>query len=126
MARAFASWIARHPDDGRYVLSNGWDWTYFTVEDVPYFVERVFERHGAPWLELSDGSEEALDPKTLETAGDALYLRVKRGEFAARFKRYAQLALEPWLEELPSGNVALRIGAERHSFPEREIGAGES
>jgi hypothetical protein len=121
MARAFASWIARHPDDGRYVLSNGWDWTYFTVEDVPYFVERVFERDGAPWLELSDGTEEALDATTLEADGDALYLRVKGGEFAARFQRHAQLALAPWLEELPAGEVALRIGAKRHPFSEREI-----
>ena len=37
MARAFASWVARHPDDGRYILSNGYDWSYFRVEDAPRF-----------------------------------------------------------------------------------------
>src|SRR6185369_4619763 len=76
MRRAFASWIARHPDDGRFILSNGYDWTYFTVEDVPFFVETVRSVGGAPVLVLSDGSEEPLDPKTL-TTGDAgaLYLR---------------------------------------------------
>src|ERR1700759_5395685 len=34
-------WIRRHPLDGRYILSNGYDWTYFTVDDAPFFVERV-------------------------------------------------------------------------------------
>ena len=35
---AMHTWIARHPDDGRYILTNGYDWTYFTVDDVPFFV----------------------------------------------------------------------------------------
>ena len=34
LARALASWIARHPDDGRFILTNGYDWTYFTVEKI--------------------------------------------------------------------------------------------
>src|SRR5205809_4885030 len=37
MARAFASWIDLHPDDGRFILNNGYDWSYFRVEDVPFF-----------------------------------------------------------------------------------------
>jgi uncharacterized protein len=123
MARAFATWIARHPDDGRFILTNGWDWTYFTVEDVPYFVQRVFERDGRPWLELSDGSEEPLDPNGLNLQGDdALYVRVKGGEFAARFGRSAQLGLLPWLEELEGGGVSLRIAADR--YPLRAGAAG--
>ena len=27
LAEAFHTWIARHPDDGRYILTNGYDWT---------------------------------------------------------------------------------------------------
>lgn len=123
MARAFASWIARHPDDGRYILTNGYDWTYFTVEDVPYFVERVFERDGHLWLELSDGSEEPLDGSSLRMPFEtALYVRVKSGAFEARFSRHAQLALAPWLEEQPSGEVALRTDAELHPLPTRTRG----
>ena len=115
MARAFASWIARHPDDGRYILSNGWDWSYFTVDDVPFFVERVFERDGRPWLELSDTSVEPLEPKGLRMPReDALYVRVKGGEFEARFGREAQLGLLPWLEERNDGRLELRIAADRH------------
>ena len=61
MARAFASWIARHPDDGRFILTNGYDWTYFTVEGTPYFVEGVRAGEDGPVLVLFDGSEEAPD-----------------------------------------------------------------
>ena len=46
MARAFASWIDRHPDDGRFILNNGYDWSYFRVEDVPFFVLGVREQAG--------------------------------------------------------------------------------
>jgi hypothetical protein len=35
MSTAFASWIAIHPDDGRFVLTNGYDRTYFTVKTPP-------------------------------------------------------------------------------------------
>src|SRR5512138_1092762 len=38
LAAAMHTWISRHPDDGRYILTNGYDWTYFTVEDAPYTV----------------------------------------------------------------------------------------
>src|SRR6187455_615956 len=57
MARAFAGWIGRHPDNGRFILSNDFDWTYFTVRDVPLFVRSVRAVGGAPSAELSDGSE---------------------------------------------------------------------
>ena len=35
LAAAMHTWVTRHPDDGRYILSNGYDWTYFTVDDAP-------------------------------------------------------------------------------------------
>lgn len=116
MARAFASWIARHPDDGRFILTNGYDWTYFTVEDVPFFVEAVKDVEGAPWLVLSDGSDEPLEPATLRSGpSGALYLRVKNGAFDARFQRFAQLGLAPWLAETPDGGVSLVISGVRYN-----------
>ena len=59
LKRAFASWITRHPDDGRYILCNGYDWTYFRVEGTPFFVLGVRAAGDQLWLGLSDGSEEA-------------------------------------------------------------------
>jgi hypothetical protein len=108
MARAFASWIARHPDDGRFILTNGWDWTYFTVEGAPFFVEGVREGADGPVLVLFDGSEEPLEPAALRLDDDGVFsTRVKGGTFDARFLRNAQLELSPWLEEDRDGSIVV-------------------
>ena len=118
MARAFASWIGRHPDDGRYILNNGWDWTYFSVEDVPFFVVSVRDDAGRPRLVLSDGSEEPLEPAGLRASGEeALYVSVKGGQFEARFGRSAQLELGPWLAEAADGTLGLLISGARYPLP---------
>ena len=102
MARAFSSWIKRHPDDGRFILENGYDWTYFTVEDVPYLVTSLVptisaEGQGAK-IVLSDGSDEPLSGEGLSLgAQGAVYCRVKGGAFEARFTPSAQTSLEPLL-----------------------------
>jgi len=104
LAEAFHTWIARHPDDGRYILTNGYDWTYFIVDDVPYFVRAVKDDGGDAILVLSDGTEEPLDPSTVrQKAGADLYLQVKReakgGPFDAKLTRFAQTQLGPFLRE---------------------------
>jgi hypothetical protein len=105
MARAFASWIGRHPDDGRFILQNGYDWTYFSVEDTPYFIESVRSLDSGLELELSDGTSEPLEPDglALDESGQ-LFSSVKGGRFQARFKRAAQLALGELLSEDEAGN----------------------
>jgi hypothetical protein len=116
MPRAFASWIGLHPDDGRFILNNGYDWTYFTVEDVPFFVLGVREVGGQLLLGLSDGSESPLDPKALAVgARGALYTPVKAGKFRARFTQAAQTALGPWLSEAENGEVFLEIAGVRYA-----------
>lgn len=120
MARAFASWIARHPDDGRYILTNGFDWTYFTVDDVPFFVRSLRIEGDRAILTLSDGSEEPLDPSTLEVGPrDALYLEVKGGSFEARFTPSAQTALGPLLVEGEDGEPELRLGGRSYRIGRR-------
>jgi hypothetical protein len=115
MARAFATWIARHPDDGRYILNNGYDWSYLNVEDVPFFVERVLDSKSGPRLVLSDGSEEPLAASTLSVSDDdKLYVKVKHGEFDARFRQAAQIGLAPWLEEAPDGSPMLVFPGARY------------
>ena len=122
MARAFASWIDVHPDNGRFILNNGYDWSYFQVEDVPFFVLGLREHDGRLWLSLSDGSESPLGeggasagaPPPL-IAGDrgALYTRVKNGKFRARFTQAAQTALAPWLSSGENGQIFLEIAGQR-------------
>jgi len=115
MKAALHGWISRHPDDGRYILTNGYDWTYFTVDDAPYFVTVLRPRADVVVLVLSDGTEEAWDPSSTRTGPDgALYATVKArargGPFEAKFSRHAQGSLEPLLVEV-AGRPAVRLGA---------------
>lgn len=115
LAAALHTWIARHPDDGRFILTNGYDWTYFTVDDVPFFVRSLRVEGSAPTerdavLVLSDGTEETLDPRSMRLGprGD-VYLTVKRdakgGPYDAKLTRFAQTQLEPLLAEEDDGVV---------------------
>ena len=120
MARAFASWIKHHPDDGRFILSNGYDWSYFEVEDAPMFVHGVRLDEGRPVLCLFDGSEEPLDPEALWIGErDALYTRVKGGEFEARFQQAAQVEMAPILVSDDTGAVMLELFGRTFPVPQR-------
>jgi hypothetical protein len=112
---ALHGWIDRHPDDGRYILTNGYDWTYFTVDDAPYFVRAVRIEPQRIVLALSDATEEDWDPSASRVGPDgALYATVKRaaprGPFEAKFTRHAQASLAPALAEGTKGEPAVRIG----------------
>lgn len=115
MQDAFATWIRRHPRDGRFILCNGYDWTYFRVEDVPYFVRGIGGSADEPTLVLSDQTEERLDPKRLRIGPrDALYASVKGGAYEARFTPAAQAALAPFVAEGPGGEPVLRVAGQEH------------
>jgi hypothetical protein len=119
LAAALHSWISRHPDDGRYILTNGYDWTYFTVEDAPYVVRSIRVDPTCIVLALSDGTEEAWNPEEARVGADsALYTRVKRaapgGPYEAKFTRHAQVSLEPVLVETEPASV--RIGGRLYAI----------
>jgi hypothetical protein len=113
LASALHSWISRHPDDGRYILTNGYDWTYFTVDDAPYAVRAIRVEPHSIVLALSDGTEEPWEPEASRVGGDgAVYAVVKRGArkgpYEAKFSRHAQTSLEPVL--VGTGPISVRIG----------------
>ena len=109
MHKAFASWLSRHPDDGRYILSNGYDWTYLTVEGPARFVHAVHDAGGSPRLVLFDGQETPLDPQALHSDAEGkLTVELPDGEPAA-FTAAAQLQLSPWLAE-NDGKIGVEIG----------------
>ena len=115
LAQAMHGWVGRHPDDGRYILTNGYDWTYFTVDDAPYFVRAVRIEADCIRLLLSDGSDENLEPQAARVGdGDALYAIVKRaapgGPYEAKFTPHAQASLGPALVEATPTAPALCIG----------------
>ena len=107
LAAALPTWIARHPDDGRPILSNGYDWCYLQVEDTAQFVAAIHaDGAGAPRVRLSSGHEEPLRAETLQVDEEGVaYVEVlPRGAsrpVLARFLREAQSALEPWLADEP-------------------------
>jgi hypothetical protein len=115
LAKALASWISRHPDNGRYILTNGYDWTYFEVEDVPFFIRSVRDARatGRGFLaELNDGSEEELQPEELEILDDGgVRTKVKRGApggpYDAKFARAALVDLGEYLDQSPDGALTL-------------------
>lgn len=108
MRRAFASWLTRHPDDGRYILSNGYDWTYLTVEGPARFVVGVSAEAGAPLLLLLDGDELPLEACPLSSDAEGrVWARLPDGERAC-FTSSAQLGLEPWLGE-QDGRLGLQL-----------------
>ena len=119
LERALASWVSLHPDDGRVVLTNGYDWCYVTVEDAPFAVRALRLDDGqAPRLVLSDETEEPLDPSGLALADDGVvYARVKGGRFEARFSRHAQTSLAPLLVEAEP--PTLRVGGRDHVLVRR-------
>lgn len=118
MAAAFASWIRKHPDDGRFILTNGYDWTYFTVTDAPFFVRHVERVGEQAILRLSDGTEEPLDPGRVEVSADGvLYARVKGGDYEARFLPPAQSGMVDFIGVGEHGEPCVEQGGMR--FPIR-------
>lgn len=100
LAEALHRWISKHPDDGRFILTNGYDWCYFRVEGTPYIVKalRVIDDGADATLVLSDASEEPLDPRNLSIDEEGVvFAQVKGGGFEARFSRHAQTSLAPLL-----------------------------
>jgi len=110
LVEAFFQWISRHPDDGRFILTNGYDWTYFSVEDTAYFVRSVGHEGGQVRLHLSSGDEAPLGALSQGDDG-ALYaaVAVQGRPEEARFTRHAQIELGPALEER-EGQVGVLSG----------------
>ena len=120
LARALASWVTRHPDDGRLILSNGYDWCYFTARDTPLFVDalHVNEDAAQATLVLFDGSGEPLDLVALSIDEDGvLVARVRGGAFEAKFSRHAQTQLAPLL--VAAEPARLRLGERDVLLPQR-------
>ena len=98
MARAFARWIRRHPDNGRFILSNDYDWCYFAVSATPIFVTAAQPCDDEVELTLFDQTRELLDVASLWVdASGRLRCKVKQGSYEALFGQRAQLQLEPLL-----------------------------
>lgn len=111
-------WASLEPTaDGRWLVRIGRESGYVAIERAPYVVRGTLDGpDGAPWLFLSDGSREPLDPRTLALDADGVLRCEVKGGRPASFSRSAQITLGLALEESPpgSGRFELVLGAVRH------------
>ena len=84
-----------HADaDGSVCTRIGYEWCKVAIADTPLRVLGVELNDAAlPWLELSDGTAERLEPQTLWLEGDRLYCKVRGRTLEARFLPVASAAL---------------------------------
>jgi hypothetical protein len=104
LRRALFRWLDRL-DDGRYVLRlDAQRFAYLDVDDTPLVVRALRVDGAVVTLQLSDGSEEALDPTTL-TVDDQGLLRcwVRGGRIEARLATSATAVLAERISETPQG-----------------------
>jgi hypothetical protein len=111
-------WASLEPTaDGRWLVRIGRESGYVDVEVAPYVVRGVSDGpDGAPWLLLSDGSREPLDPGTLSVGADGVLRCLVKSGRPASFSRAAQVTLGLALDEDPpgSGSYALVIAGVCH------------
>jgi hypothetical protein len=113
MVAAFVSWIRHHPDDGRLILTNGYDWTYFTAEDAPFVVKHVELGAERATLRLSGGLEEPLVPAAVEVSAEGvLYARIRGGAFEARFLPAAQAEMVGVISEAEDGSPVVEMAGQ--------------
>ncbi len=104
LAKAMATWVSRHPDNHRPILTNGYDWCYLRVEGALYFVNAVELGDSEITLHISDDTVERAPRCPLEVDEEGmLWARIKAGRERARFTRHSQLAMGPTLLEQNGG-----------------------
>lgn len=121
LRRALFRWLDRLPaPDGRYILRlDEGRFAYLDVDDTPLVARAArIDPAGTIWLALSDGDEEALDPRTLTVDGAGILRAwVRGGRLEARLATSALAALGDLLTETPDGLPALRVAGRTVPIP---------
>jgi hypothetical protein len=116
LRRALFRWLDRlPPPDGRYILRlDAKRLAYLDVDDTPLVARAArIDAAGAIWLALSDGAEEALDPKTLTVDGaGVLRAWVRGGRLEARLTTSSVAVLGDRLTE-QDGRITIWINSEK-------------
>jgi hypothetical protein len=114
--RFFVRVMTRVPD-GRHLAVCQGERNWFDAEDTPLVVQRLRPVAGDDGAALdlcfAGDHRERLDPQTLESEGDRLYCRIRRGALRARFGRVALQQLAPLLVDDAAG-PGLVLGGVRH------------
>jgi hypothetical protein len=120
--------------DGNYLIEmpgDPGDRCYVEVEDTAFVVQAVEGVRPLPageeglFIRLSDDTEEALDPESLQTGADnILYCSVRGGLFRARFSRAGYYQLARYIDyDEPRGAFFLSLNGERYYIRQRSTNA---
>ena len=111
----------RRSSQGGFMLQMGDERAPLEVEDTPFVVRQIEgDRERGFMLVLNDGTHEALDPAGLRSGPDnALYCRVKAGEYEARLLRPAYYALAQSVKVCTDGRFALNVGGRDYPIDAR-------
>lgn len=116
--RRFLIQQLQRTQEGEYWVVNGPQRVFVEVEDAPYVIQMLRLEDGQLIAQLSDYSNETLDPSTFSICPEGiLYARVKPGQAGAaqgerhraRFSREAAYQLEPVLAEAGDGSPAIAL-----------------
>jgi len=87
--------LLKRDENGRYYIDEGRGRVYAEIEDTPFVIKDVsVNKEGQPIITLNDETSEIMDISTLLIKHNIPYIKVKNGEFTARFNRpsYYRLA----------------------------------
>ena len=120
IADLFSRCVRRSPQGG-FMLQMGDERAPIEIEDTPFVVRQIEgDRERGFTLILNDGTREPLDPATLRSGPDnALYCRVKAGEYAARLLRPAYYALTQSVKVGTDGRFVLVVGGRDYPIDAR-------
>lgn len=109
------TWIARHPDDGRVILTNGMDWCYILVDDLPLRIDHIaYDSGKSRWAcSLFDGTVMTGTAEQFRVRADGSLLFCIGTESSERAGMMAKLSLEAVVElsaylEEDDGNILLQ------------------
>ena len=124
LRQALFRWLDRlpPPPDDRYVLRlDERRFAYLDVDDTPLVARAArIDPAGTIWLALSDGAEEALDPRTLTVDSHGILRAwVRGGRLEARLATSAIAAFGELVTEMPDGRPALRVAGRTAEIPPR-------
>jgi hypothetical protein len=106
----------RRDAQGRYYVEEGKIKVYVEVEDTPFVVKMIRESPEGIHIILNDETEELLEPDALRLSEDNVpYVKVKGGEFEARFVRPAYYELVKYLKE-EAGNFYIEHSGKKYTL----------
>ena len=106
LIEAFNAGIDLHPQTDEPIIRIGDRWCYFTADDTPFIVVKLYEDDGGLLARLNTGETLKLPKRSLFLRTDRLYANLTPKRWAL-FSRPAQANLEPWLQQGSNGQYYL-------------------